>query len=302
MSSRTKPRRYRPKYRRKYRGNRPYRTDPGRSYTNRENANLTFVDPHKYVTFRYVELFSNSITTATGAQQTMNANSLFDPNRTGSGHQPMGFDQLAAIWNRYRILRAKCTVKFISSASYFATVIPLNGLLVSAIADQATFQTAAEQRMAKTVAVGAGGPSPTVRFNASLDKVNGCLRVEYLADDRFEASVGSSPTEVITLTIGLFNPTGATIVPYYSVQIDYLSDMHDPISLAPSLSRVTYGQGMNRDELIKLQIQLTYEYEAAENPVKKTELGKRLHNIQKKLNKLSGQRADPSALAAKQLL
>ncbi len=233
-----------------------YRTSPGRTYTNTENIHLTFFDPHKYITLRYVEEFSNSILTSAGAQQTMNLNSLFDPNRTGSGHQPMGFDTVASLYNRYRVLKVRVTVKFIASANYMIVVIPLNGLLVSSIADQATYQTACEQRMAQKRDLSSGGPSTTVKMNPSLDKVNGCLKVEYLADDRFEAAVGSSPTEIITLSIGLFNPTGATIVPYYSVTMDFLCDFHDPISLGPSSvldtrrsGHVPAGTGMRLEEL-----------------------------------------------------
>lgn len=40
-------------------------------------------------------------------------NSLFDPDFTGTGHQPKWFDQLAAVYFRYRVKGAKITAKFI---------------------------------------------------------------------------------------------------------------------------------------------------------------------------------------------
>ena len=39
-------------------------------------------------------------------------NSLFDPNRTGTGHQPYGFDQLSTFYNRYYVTGSKMTVTF----------------------------------------------------------------------------------------------------------------------------------------------------------------------------------------------
>jgi len=40
-------------------------------------------------------------------------NSLFDPDFTGTGHQPQWFDQLSAVYSRYRVLGAKITAKFV---------------------------------------------------------------------------------------------------------------------------------------------------------------------------------------------
>lgn len=40
-------------------------------------------------------------------------NSLFDPDYTGTGHQPQWFDQLSAVYAFYRVLGSKITVTFI---------------------------------------------------------------------------------------------------------------------------------------------------------------------------------------------
>lgn len=39
-------------------------------------------------------------------------NSLFDPDWTGTGHQPYRFDQLAAIYRKYTVVGSKITVEF----------------------------------------------------------------------------------------------------------------------------------------------------------------------------------------------
>lgn len=43
---------------------------------------------------------------------TFRANSVYDPDWTGGGHQPTRFDQLAAIYARYEVLKSKIRVQF----------------------------------------------------------------------------------------------------------------------------------------------------------------------------------------------
>ena len=43
---------------------------------------------------------------------TFRANSVFDPDWTGAGHQPTRFDQLAALYQRYEVLKSKIRVQF----------------------------------------------------------------------------------------------------------------------------------------------------------------------------------------------
>jgi hypothetical protein len=48
-----------------------------------------------------------------GSVYNFRANSLYDPNKTGTGHQPLGFDQMAEKYNHYVVLGAKIYVQAI---------------------------------------------------------------------------------------------------------------------------------------------------------------------------------------------
>lgn len=62
-------------------------------------------------TLRYEELISlNPGVGGTADNYIFSANSLYDPNVTGAGHQPRGFDELMSFYDHYVVIGAKLTV------------------------------------------------------------------------------------------------------------------------------------------------------------------------------------------------
>nr|AGA18264.1 hypothetical protein [uncultured marine virus] len=57
------------------------------------------------------------------AQYHFSANSLFDPNATGVGHQPRGYDELMSLYERYAVLKAKITLSFANSETNKAVIV-----------------------------------------------------------------------------------------------------------------------------------------------------------------------------------
>lgn len=76
-------------------------------------------------------VYADSYTLTTGAGmafQTMSGNSLFDPDTTGVGHQPRGYDQFSALYANYVVFSSSITVQFVSSSDIpiVTALIPLN--------------------------------------------------------------------------------------------------------------------------------------------------------------------------------
>lgn len=65
-------------------------------------------------TLRYMEagLALDPGVAGVAADNVFVATGLYDPNLTGGGHQPMGFDQLMAMYNNYTVIGAKVQVTF----------------------------------------------------------------------------------------------------------------------------------------------------------------------------------------------
>lgn len=61
---------------------------------------------------KYAQVMSVTSTTGVMGEQRFSANNIYDPDVTGTGHQPMGHDQWTALFNHYVVLGSKITVKF----------------------------------------------------------------------------------------------------------------------------------------------------------------------------------------------
>lgn len=48
------------------------------------------------------------------ALQSIRTASLFDPDRTNTGHQPLFYDEMALVYNQYRVLGAKIRLRFVN--------------------------------------------------------------------------------------------------------------------------------------------------------------------------------------------
>jgi len=199
---------------------------------------FTGVAPTTYVTLKYYEFVSFSMATTVGSQQLFNLNSLFDPNRTGTGHQPYYYDNLALMYNRYRVLRAKWRITVSASLGVLAAVVPMNGTTTS-VSNQTTFEAVAEMPWAKnTIIPASGGPIYTFKGSIDMNVLNGVPKQEFLDDDRFEAQIGASPAELIVLLIAMYNPNGATATAYAGCELIFEANMHDQLPVSQSLNKL----------------------------------------------------------------
>lgn len=83
-------------------------------------------------TLRRGQLYFESLIGLTGvagiqSSYIFSANGAFDPNITGTGHQPMGFDQMMSLYEQYVVVRSHIKVCFVSTTAVMTRVaISLN--------------------------------------------------------------------------------------------------------------------------------------------------------------------------------
>lgn len=160
-----------------------------------------------------------------------NLNSVFDPNRTGIGHQPYGYDQLAALYNRYRVISCSYNITAYSGGSVVrVAAIPCNEIFTTT----PSVSAACENPRSKWIIQIPGGNTKLLKGNVYMPSLVGRNKAQYMADDRFQAQVGSNPAEAGLL--GIFGADigdlSATI--QCTITLNYVVEWFDVISLGQS--------------------------------------------------------------------
>lgn len=70
----------------------------------------------KYVTLRYAQQI-NLTPSVGGANHLFRLNSLYDPDYTGVGHQPLGYDQWTTIYDKYAVRRARIKITEVTDST-----------------------------------------------------------------------------------------------------------------------------------------------------------------------------------------
>lgn len=173
--------------------------------------------------------------TATPSNYFFHANGLFDPDETGSGHQPMGFDQYMALYDHYKVLGSKITVTFAQApADSLANNVICAIYLDDDITAVTDIHAAIEQGVTKWAQVNSTSVKPT-KISKTFSAKKFFSDAKYSSAQIVGAS-GGNPTEQAMFNIivapldGISNPTDF----YVHVVIDYIVQFSERKTLVSS--------------------------------------------------------------------
>lgn len=190
--------------------------------------------PKTVVTLKYAQTHVNI---GLPADIRWNLNSIYSPDYTGAGHQPLGRDQYAVFYNRYRVIKCKVTLLaspiFNIAAPFKMIVVPDNIVTQYSAAD-----VALEQQNAVVIVGQKGADRGSIRYTKTYypHLITGVTKKEY-EDDRFQAQMGANPAENIILHTCVFNMDNTTTTAG-DVKITYLAEytveLFDPLQVGGS--------------------------------------------------------------------
>jgi len=179
--------------------------------------------------------YAETVQTSASGQYQYRLNSLFDPNFSGGGHQAYGFDNLALLYNRYRVIATGWRIQqpqAYNGVSITTAAMPSNDVGIITFTD---FGTMAENPRTKYVTNNPGGPLVTLSGKSYLPRLMGRTKPQYMADDNYQANVLSNPAETALLYISTFaTSTGQGAAANLNVILEFTVEWFDLKHIAQS--------------------------------------------------------------------
>lgn len=224
-------RRRRKNYKRRKKYNRPYRKTINQA---------TGVPDVLRTKLKYCEQYLIQSAALSYGAQIMSGNSAYDPDTTGVGHQPRGFDQWSQFYRKYRVYGSAIKVQFYSDQQSAAG---LTNVWVMPVTEEPTavsygISSLNENPNAKTSAlvpyIGKG--TTFISHYMTTKKIFG---EKLINEDSYEGltgnfTVGKSPTNQWYWTVGGQTVTGAEVKFHVTITITYYLELFDRISLPSS--------------------------------------------------------------------
>lgn len=181
-----------------------------------------------------------SLTTGTGAAgvYVYSANGLYDPDITGTGHQPMTFDQLMLSFEHYCVMNAKMTANFRNpSTSYtLSSSISLNAGSATVTNEQALVENGLIVR--DRLALSPSDDSvKTLSMPINLSKYGSVPSI--MSDPEHHGTISANPTEQAYFQLSVWTPDTVTSISGVTVEvyIEYDAWFFEPRKNSVSINR-----------------------------------------------------------------
>jgi len=205
---------------------------------------MPFTPPKRRLTLRYCDTIALTSTSGAVSTWVIRANDLFDPDLTGTGHQPMGFDPMMLFYNHFCVVRAKLTCTFQSTSGavsqglirYDASLTPLT------VIDRILELGGCVSTMLGTQ--GGLGSSMTIDLSLNVAKLQGVTQAVILADPSLRGDAATSPTELTYFHIQLFDAGGASSGAYVTFYLEQEAIFTEPRDNVESFHRKTVNGKM----------------------------------------------------------
>lgn len=179
---------------------------------------------------RYSEVYTYSHATGVSANQYFCGNGMYDPDVSGTGHQPMLFDQYMALYQYYRVYGCKATIDVENTGSN-----PVN-VVVYGTTDGATTLTpneVCEQPGAITRMINEYS-SPSQNRIVWYGKTRGFFPNLNINDNALAGSDSQNPSSRWYIFVNCSGPSGGQTDALYRVTLQYYCVFYGPKKLVGS--------------------------------------------------------------------
>jgi len=167
------------------------------------------------VSMPYREMLNYNIAGAPGYTVQVFGTSIYDPDTTGTGHQPQGYDQYTNFFLKNRCYAITGTIKIINTSAIPIIIGTAESEVASLVYGLAPML---EDSTTLTSVVGVTPDNLTIPVNLSAARVCGMTTEQYRTDDNAAANFGGNPNRIAYLLTMLTTQDYATA---FTCQVEY---------------------------------------------------------------------------------
>ena len=166
----------------------------------------------------------HAVTGGLFTKQEWRLSSVYDPDLTGGGNQPIGFDAMATLYTRYVVHAAR--VKFSQNQNYGVAIATKWAIVVSRLPYSsgllASWNDILSQPGVRFGHVGPGDNEQHGVISVDLNKVRGKTAVQAKADDSETSAVTTNPADNVFMAFyyEADNTTTATVCTQIQIEFD----------------------------------------------------------------------------------
>ena len=169
---------------------------------------------------------------------TFAANGLYDPDITATGHQPMGYDQISVLYNRYTVTAVRMKVSHLQMNN--TTAVPgAFGIIFNDdvnLSAGTAFRTCAEQRNVSKLVFASNqiySGSESVSMSQNIGQYFG-HKGSLVGEGDYSARTNTNPARICYLTLFYGNDLATAGQTEFLIQLEYDVTFTEPVELAAS--------------------------------------------------------------------
>lgn len=166
-----------------------------------------------------------------GATRVFRMNSIYDPDTSlVNGHQPLGYDQWDIFYNKYRVFRARVTLKATNASSNQADTEQIGMAAIANSTYLSSDDSFFEQpHCKKATLAGRGGiDTKVLTYDVDIPRILGQASVVYRSNQNAAALFGANPIETCNLAIFTRPIDGqSTALVNCEISITYFCELFD---------------------------------------------------------------------------
>lgn len=186
----------------------------------------------------YVSPFSGSSSGVTPYSQVFSANSLYDPDITGVGHQPYMFDQISALYTKNQVNACNITIEgFSNTAGTSGAMVMIYATVYSALPSNDPYvlqETNNTKRFMRYKLVSDAQNRFKLSLYVRIYEVLGISKAEY-NDELYKGTNTASPTKMAFLHVIAYPPDKTSVVTMdYTCKIRYYCEFSNQAIVSQS--------------------------------------------------------------------